>query len=216
MKPGPGLRVFGLGLRPSEDVTLEALQALEACAAVYHDLEDPAQRAWLERALPGAKPAPAAAALAREAKTRAVGLAVWGHPQHASETARLALAAARAAKVPAASWCANSPAARAIAKSATFIGRDEGYGGAVSVPAAALGREGRAARRELPLIVYDQRGAAATWEAAARALAPLYPEGHEARVFPCEGEERRVKVRELGALRGGAAVMILPLKELMR
>lgn len=145
------LVVCGLGCEPEVDATLEALAALASCQVRFARLT-PRRRAWLAARTGAVKAAPAAAAVARAARTRRVGLAVWGHATVTSAYARQALAAAKALGVETVVLASLSPAGKAIAATARPLGwradEDDGWS---AVPRAEAPR-GAPSR---PTVIFD-------------------------------------------------------------
>lgn len=145
------LVVCGLGCEPEREATLEALAALASCDVRFARLS-PRRRAWLAARTGAVKAASAAAAVVRAARTRRVGLAVWGHAMETSVFAREAVAAAGKAGVPCAVLASLSPAGHAIGASARPLGwrpdEDDGWS-TLPAGAAPRGEPGR------PAVVFD-------------------------------------------------------------
>jgi hypothetical protein len=150
------LVVCGVGCDPEREVTLEVLAALASCE-VRFALLPPRHRSWLARRVGTMKNSTDAAAVARAAKTRRVGLAVWGHATITSEFARAAWNAAEAAGVETAVMASISPAGHALAASARSLGwRSDEDDGWDALPAGEIPR----GKRTRPLAVFDAEAGA--------------------------------------------------------
>ena len=124
------LYVCGLGVYPLLETTLEALQAFDACSAVYTDIADPRTLAWLKKWCRKLVPQASAAAVLAAARSKPpAALAVWGHPQFNSPLALEVERRARKAKLPFEVLGAISPIGSAFARSISFLGGDYGYQG---------------------------------------------------------------------------------------
>jgi hypothetical protein len=152
MRGMPGLLVVcGLGCAPERETTLETLAALASCEVRYARLL-PRARAWLARRVGPLKTLETPAEAVRAARTRRVGLAVWGHATLTSRPARAALAAAARAGVPAVVLASVSPAGHAMGGAARPLGwrPDEDDGWSVLSAGDAL-----PASRRRPVAVFD-------------------------------------------------------------
>jgi hypothetical protein len=145
------LVVCGLGCEPERDATLEALAALTSCESRFARLS-PRRRAWLSARTGKVKTAVDAVAIVKAAKTRVVGLAVWGHATVTSHFAREAVAAAKKAGVPTVVLASLSPAGHGIGSTGRAIGwradEDDGW----SMVSAGEAPSGAPMR---PLAVFD-------------------------------------------------------------
>jgi hypothetical protein len=206
------IHLCGLGARPPEETTLETLQVLGGCRAVFTDVADPEVFAWLKGHCRRLARAASAAEVLREArKGGEVGLAVWGHPQFSSALARSVLAAAREAGLPVAVAGAVSPVGSVFARSVSFLGGDYGYQGIQGYELGALLEQPDLLALDLPLVVYAEDAAAADWARFHELLRSRYPAAHAVSVFPNgAGPERRVTVGAPGAAREEGAVVLVP------
>lgn len=132
MKNFPGIKLCGLGPAPKETATLEAVEALRACAAAYTDARElstlpsvPAVK-WISANERDAKKIVAAA------KTKTVGVALIGHPLLTSKLGRQVAALAKKAGVPCEIFPGPTPLGDALSRATQFFGGDEG------IPAATL------------------------------------------------------------------------------
>lgn len=203
------LIICGLGVRVPEETTLESLQALADCRVVYCDLEDKKARAWLAGYCRELKTPSSAAAIIRDAAAGgAVGLAVWGQPQFSSRLARETELAAAKAKLPYRVFGAISPIGSVFARSVSFLGGDYGYQGIQAYSVETLLADAKAARTDLPLVLYAEVNAPAQWAAALKSLAAAYPKGHQGRMFAASGPETK---DELSALKpSDSCVLLIP------
>lgn len=156
------LVVCGIGCDPEREVTLEVLAALASCGIRFALL--PARhRSWLAARVGNMKAAKDAAAVVHAAKSRRVGLAVWGHATITSEFAREVLNAASDAGVETVVLASISPAGHGIGASARALGwrpdEDDGWdvipagevpGGKRTRPLAVFDAEAGVVRLELP------------------------------------------------------------------
>lgn len=139
------LVVCGVGCEPERETTLEVLAALASCSVRFSDLS-PRRRSWLARRVGTVGPARSAKAAVLAARSKTVGLAVWGHATVTSEYAREVLDLAAKKGVEAVVLASLSPAGSAIGSSARSLGwrRDEDDGWSVvprgEVPAGAAER----------------------------------------------------------------------------
>lgn len=203
------LIICGLGVRVPEETTLESLQALADCRVVYCDLEDKKARDWLGGFCRELKrPASAGEVVRDAAEAGAVGLAVWGQPQFSSRLAReIELAAAKAGVVYRV-FGAISPIGSVFARSVSFLGGDYGYQGIQAYSVETLLADEKAARVDLPLVLYAEKTNAADWAAVLKRLAAAYPKGHQGRMFAPQGPETQA---ELAALKPSyACVLLIP------
>lgn len=208
------IRICGLGTRPPEETTLETLQALEGCRAVYSDVADEAVFAWLKgycRKL--ARPKSAAEVVAAARKDGPVGLAVWGHPQFTSLLARRVQNEARKAGVPFTVAGAISPIGSAFARSVSFLGGDYGYQGLQCYDLDTCLGDPEAVTDRLPLIVASEKAAPARWSKLFELLRARYPAAHEVRIYPVGSDaERVVAVGRLDAKALTGAIVLVPPK----
>jgi hypothetical protein len=206
------IRICGLGTRPPEETTLETLQALEGCRAVYCDVSDEAVFSWLKgycRKL--SRPKSAAEVVSAAGKGGPIGLAVWGHPQFSSLLARRVQNEARKAGVPFTVAGAISPIGSAFARSVSFLGGDYGYQGIQGYELDALLTKPSLLSTELPLVVYAERAPASEWKRLFALLAAAYPAAHEVIVYPGSGApERRVAVGRLADARDEGLILLVP------
>lgn len=161
------LVVCGIGCDPEREVTLEVLAALASCEPRFTNL-NPRLRSWIAARVGPLRTARDAAAVARAARTRRVGLAVWGHATITSAFAREVLSAARAAGVEAVALASISPAGHGIGASARPLGwrpdEDDGWD---ALPAGAVPR----GKRTRPLAVFDPESGALRLELPGKARA---------------------------------------------
>mgnify|MGYP001569247568 FL=1 len=69
---------------PVRDLTLETMEALSACSAVFVSVDNPSHHEWIRRLLPEARPALSAEeAVAAALNGRRVAVVVWSHPRFA-------------------------------------------------------------------------------------------------------------------------------------
>ncbi|MDP3544068.1 MAG: SAM-dependent methyltransferase [Elusimicrobiota bacterium] len=186
------LIICGLGVRVPEEITLESLQALADCRVVYCDLEDKAARAWLKGYCRELKFPGSAEEVVRDAvKAGGVGLAVWGQPQFSSRLARETELAAVKAGVAYRVFGAISPIGSVFARSVSFLGGDYGYQGIQAYSVETLLADEKAARIDLPLVLYAEKTNAAEWATVLERLAGAYPKGHQGRMFASDGPETK-------------------------
>lgn len=203
------LIICGLGVRVPEEVTLESLQALADCRVVYCDLEDKKTRAWLGGYCRVLKtPGAAAEILSDAAKGGVVGLAVWGQPQFSSRLARETELAAVKAGVSYRVFGAISPIGSVFARSVSFLGGDYGYQGIQAYSVETLLADEKAARLDLPLVLYAEKTNASEWAAVLERLAGAYPKGHQGRMFAAAGPERQAALTELKP--SDSCVLLIP------
>ncbi|MCM2305446.1 MAG: SAM-dependent methyltransferase, partial [Elusimicrobia bacterium] len=184
------LIICGLGVRVPEETTLESLQALADCRVVYCDLEDEKARAWLAGYCRELKTPSSADAIVRDAaKGGVVGLAVWGQPQFSSRLARETELAAAKAKLSYRVFGAISPIGSVFARSVSFLGGDYGYQGIQAYSVETLLADPKAARTDLPLVLYAEVNDPAQWAAVLKRLGAAYPKGHQGRMFASAGPE---------------------------
>jgi len=202
------LIICGLGVRVPEETTLESLQALADCRVVYCDLEDKKGRDWLKGYCRALKTPASAAAVVADAKKGGVGLAVWGQPQFSSRLARDVELAAAKAGVEYRVFGAISPIGSVFARSISFLGGDYGYQGIQAYSVQTLLEDPKAARVDLPLVLYAEKASPAEWAAILKRLGASYPKGHQGRLFgPADAEQRG----ELAGLKPAhAAVILIP------
>lgn len=182
------LIICGLGVRVPEETTLETLQALADCRVVYTDLDDKRARAWLGGYCKSLKTPKSAGDILRDAAAGGVGLAVWGNPQSSSRLAREVELAAQKAGLRYRVLGAISPIGSVFARSVSFLGGDYGYQGIQAYDLQAVLDDAKAATTELPLVLYAEKGAAASWKAALKRLAAGYPAGHKATLYAPAGQ----------------------------
>lgn len=181
--------ICGLGVRVPEETTLETLQALADCRVVYTDLDDKKARAWLGGYCKSLKtPKSAADILSAAAEGGGVGLAVWGNPQSSSRLAREVELAAQKAGLAYRVLGAISPIGSVFARSVSFLGGDYGYQGIQAYDLQTVLDDAKAATTELPLVLYAERGAPASWKTALKRLAAGYPAGHKATLYAPAGQ----------------------------
>lgn len=202
------LIICGLGVRVPEEVTLESLQALADCRVVYCDLKNAKAKAWLGGYCRVLKTPASAHEVVSDAAKGGVGLAVWGQPQFSSRLARETELAAVKAGVPYRVFGAISPVGSVFARSVSFLGGDYGYQGIQAYSVETLLADEKAARVDLPLVLYAEKANASDWATILERLAGAYPKGHQGRMFPAEGPETRAA---LGALKpSDSCVLLIP------
>ncbi|MCR4296227.1 MAG: SAM-dependent methyltransferase [Elusimicrobia bacterium] len=202
------LIICGLGVRVPEETTLESLQALADCRVVYCDLEDAAARSWLKGYCRELKvPGSAEEILSDAAKGGVVGLAVWGQPQFSSRLARAVELAAAKAGVAYRVFGAISPIGSVFARSVSFLGGDYGYQGIQAYSVEALLADGKAARVDLPLVLYAEK-TKSNWAAVLKRLAAAYPPGHQGRLFAARGPETRAALLKMKP--SASCVLLIP------
>lgn len=206
------LIICGLGVRVPEEVTLESLQALADCRVVYCDLEDEKARAWLGGYCRAVKTPSSAGEVVRDAAKGGVGLAVWGQPQFSSRLARETELAAVKAGVPYRVFGAISPVGSVFARSVSFLGGDYGYQGIQAYSVETLLEDEKAARTDLPLVLYMEKTDPARWAAVLKSLEASYPKGHQGRMFDSAGKETRAALAALKPSRS-CVVLIPPVEE---
>lgn len=161
------LVVCGIGCDPEREVTLEALAALASCGLRFALLPS-RRRSWLASRVGSLKAAKDAAAVVHAAKSRRVGLAVWGHATITSEFAREVLSAARDAGVETVVLASISPAGHGIGRSARALGwRSDEDDGWDALPAGEIPK-GKSKR---PLAVFDAEAGAVRLELPEKARA---------------------------------------------
>lgn len=190
------LIICGLGVRVPEETTLESLQALADCRVVYCDLTDKKARAWLAGYCRELKTPASAEAIIKDAAVGGVGLAVWGQPQFSSRLARATELAAAKAGVSYRVFGAISPIGSVFARSVSFLGGDYGYQGIQAYSVETLLADPKAARTDLPLVLYAEVNDPAQWAAVLERLVAAYPKGHEGRMFSARGPETRAPLPE--------------------
>lgn len=203
------LIICGLGVRVPEEVTLESLQALADCRVVYCDLEDKKARSWLGGYCRALKtPSSAAEIVSDAAKGGVVGLAVWGQPQFSSRLARATELAAVKAGIPYRVFGAISPIGSVFARSVSFLGGDYGYQGIQAYSVETLLADEKAARIDLPLVLYAEKTNASEWAAVLERLAGAYPKGHRGRMFAAAGPETSAELTKLKP--SDSCVLLIP------
>lgn len=182
------LIICGLGVRVPEETTLETLQALADCRVVYSDLDDKKARAWLAGYCKALKSPSSPAAVLKDAAKGGVALAVWGNPQSSSRLAREVELAAQKTGLAYRVLGAISPIGSVFARSVSFLGGDYGYQGIQAYDLQTVLDDAKSATTELPLVLYAERGAPASWKAALKRLAAGYPAGHKATLYAPAGQ----------------------------
>lgn len=202
------LIICGLGVRVPEETTLESLQALADCRVVYCDLEDKKARAWLGGYCRVLKTPADAAEIVSDAAEGGVGLAVWGQPQFSSRLAREAELAAVKAGVSYRVFGAISPIGSVFARSVSFLGGDYGYQGIQAYSVETLLADEKAARIDLPLVLYAEKTNSSEWSTLLERLAGAYPKGHQGRMFASAGPETKAALTELEP--SDSCVLLIP------
>jgi len=183
LKSSPGIRLCGLGPAPSENATLEAVEALRSCALVYSDLRDEGPLSFLDSPRGQLKlRARDAKEILAQAETKAVGVAVLGHPLLTSRLGREVAALARKTGVPCEVFPGPSPLGEALSRAMEFLGGEEGCPGA-----QVLALEDALAKKPVdprfPLVLFSPDASAEDWTRAARAFAARYPQSPEPLVY---------------------------------
>jgi hypothetical protein len=206
-----GLLICGLGAQPKEEFSLETLEALERCAAVYSDLGPGEDFRWLSRLLPKLKSLTDPAAVVARARKELVGAAVWGHPRASSGVGGQLAALCARGKIDYRLLASVSPLGNALSQALGFAVRNWGH---LGLDCQELGHCLSGASRVLPAVstvIYCAGARPGAWSLLHAALRGGYPPDHKVWFLGGEGRAAvQFGFSELARWDGGAGSLILP------
>ncbi len=168
---GAEILVVGAGVDPVRDLTLETLEALSACSAVFVSVKNRGHFEWLKRLLPEARPAASPGEVAAAALKGRVAVVTWSHPRFSCRFTAALTALARARNIPVKMLPCVSPIGKTISEFAVLMGGHKyGTDGMEALELQTLLDRPDRDWVKLPTVIYAETAAPAHWEEAFRVV----------------------------------------------